>query len=73
MDLLNRKTLDASHKALDRLINTTMKASLQACNENDTDTRNKLDMIASHLLAARSVAGTIKTANGIMPLSGGKD
>ena len=73
MTMLTQQNMNAAHQRLDNLINTTMRASREACDMGDTDTRNKLDMVASHLLAARSIAGAINTADGIMPQSGGKD
>ena len=73
MTMLTQQNMNAAHQRLDNLINTALRASREACDMGDTDTRNKLDMVASHLLAARSVAGTLKMQNGVVPQFGGKD
>ena len=70
-DLLTQETLDKAHRLLDKLIDTTADAATEACNAGQDSTRDKLFMVQSHLLAAKSVAGGLNIG-GIRPRSGGE-
>jgi len=73
MSFLTQDVLNVAHQRLDNIIATTLQAIREACNTGDADTRDKLNMVASHLFAARAVAGTLKTQGGVTPQFGGKD
>lgn len=69
---LDQATLDKAHKMLDRLIDMTEAARVEACNEGLEAARDRLDLVGAHLRMARSEAGPLDFGNGVRPRSGDK-
>jgi len=68
---MTQSEMDKAQDMLDHLIKISMDQSVQCCNAKDGAGRDRYNMIASHLLAAKSIAGGID-AGGIQPRFGGK-
>lgn len=71
-DRLTQENLNAQHMRLDRLIDQTEAARVQACSEGQTAARDTLERVGAHLRLARAEAGSLALAGGIRPLSGDK-
>ena len=72
MSAVTQKNLDRAQRALERLIDLTEDARVDACNEGFTDQRDLLDEIGAHLRMARAKAGKLAFPGGITTRSGGE-
>lgn len=71
MATLNQTELNKAQDMLDELIKVALSQATECCNVQDGPNRDRYNMIASHLLAAKSVAGGLD-AGGVKPRFGGK-
>ena len=71
MTALTQSDMDKAQDMLDYLIETAMGQSVHCCNIKDGSGRDRYNMIASYLLAAKSISGGIDVG-GVQPRFGGK-